>query len=304
MPDPTPSGTSQPTNPTAPGCSCNNSCPECGGVVTDSQICNGSNHPSSYSAEPVRYSNGEILMVSADLAFKSFGVDWGHTRSYSNRVSAPNVGRNGNSWFVKEWPCLVPSNLNLSNPNTPGTICLVWVVQESLWFDYSSGSYTARFFVKPKLSHDATAPEFTLKDSEGRVTRFFDFSAGVPVEKRGRFKSFTDAAGRETVATYNNTSNVIESFVQTGEGQSSGYYYTYATSGANAGRLNEVLYQVNDVPVRKAAYTYYDGSTANGSLGDLEKATISKYDESAWVAFSNTYYRYYKQGDADGVKLP
>ena len=42
--------------------------------------------------------------------------------------------------------------------------------------------------------------------------------------------------------------------------------------------------------------SYYDGNSGNGSAGDLEKATISKFDGSAWVPFSNTYYRLLQGG--------
>ena len=136
---PKPGETSEPTDPTAPGCTCEDPCHDCAGKETHAPGCDNSTFPSSsYSDHPVRYSNGEVYMVTEDLSFKSFGVDWGHTRSYSNRVTEPNTGRNGNSWFVKEWPYLSPSNLNANDPNMPGTICLVWIVQESLWFDISS----------------------------------------------------------------------------------------------------------------------------------------------------------------------
>ena len=100
---PKPGETSEPTNPSAPGCNCNDPCKDCGGQETHAPGCDNSTHPSSsYSDHPVRYANGEVYMVTEDLSFKSFGLDWGHTRSYSNRVTEPNTGRNGNSWFVKE----------------------------------------------------------------------------------------------------------------------------------------------------------------------------------------------------------
>jgi RHS repeat-associated protein len=229
-------------------------------------------------------------------------LDWGHTRSYSNRVTEPGTGRNGNSWFVKEWPALVPSNINPSNPNTPGTICLVWVIQDALWFDYNSttGKYVARFYVRPKLEHDAANKQFVLFDSEGRVTKFFDFDPSHPAIKRGQFKSFTDAAGRETGATYN-SDNLIESFVQVDDDESNGYYYTYLEEGANEGRLEEVLYKVNGEPVRLVTYTYYGESDDHGSLGDLQLAVVSKYDGTAWEDVFSTYYRYYKTDAGNGV---
>lgn len=296
----------QPNEASAANSEQNGPCKDCAGNETPTAPgCNGSTDPhpgSSYSAEPVRYSNGEVFMVVEDLRFKSFGLDWGHTRSYSNQITHPGVGRNGNSWFVKEWPHLVRSNLDPLNPNTPGTICLVWVIQETLWFDYNAGtnSFVARFYVRPKLRHDATNKQFTLIDSEGRVTKFFDFDVSHPEELRGQFKSFTDAAGRETIAQYGDD-DLIDSFVQEVGGQSSGYYYTYLTEGVNAGRLKEVRYEANDVPVRCAQYSYYGEDDAHGSAGDLELVTIAEWDGAGWRPLNKTYYRYYKEDGGMGV---
>jgi hypothetical protein len=59
---------------------------------------------SSFSAFPIRYSNGEVRILARDLAFEAFGQEWGHTRSYSNQLTVQDRGINGNSWFIKECP--------------------------------------------------------------------------------------------------------------------------------------------------------------------------------------------------------
>ena len=146
----------------------------------------------------MRYSNGEILLVARDLAFKSFGLHWGHTRSYGNLVTNPGTGRNGNSWFVKEWPKLVPIDSDPEQPNQPPTLALIWVINETLWFDRNpeTGAYKARFAVRPKLRYVPEAAEWQLFDSKGRLAKFYDFSASQPELLRGQFKSIAIRPGR------------------------------------------------------------------------------------------------------------
>ena len=261
-------------------------------------------HPgSSYSADPVRYSTGEILLVEEDLSFTSFGLHWGHTRSYGNMVTDPAAGRNGNSWFVKEWPQLVAVDPDPAQPNAPGTLALVWLINKTLWFDRDAetGRYVVRFSVRPKLRYDADGQQWTLWEKDGRVTKFYDFSASVPEALRGQFKSITDAAGRETAAVYG-ADGRMESFVQTAGTAHSGFYYAYNASGTNTGLLAQVTYKVNGRPVRRAKYSYYGSGGSHGSAGDLQRVTVQKFIGEQWVDLTRSYYRYYTKDDAVGVK--
>lgn len=280
------------------------SCCDCGCLPPD-QTCdppNDPHQPSDYSDDPVRYSNGEILLVETDLSFKSFGIDWGHTRSYGNRVTEPGTGRNGNSWFVKEWPYLVGMAFDPATPNLPQTVALTWVISETLWFDLNpeKQEYAARFYIRPKLRYDAPTDTFSITESNGRVTKFFGFASTTRETLRGQFLSYTDAAGRETLANYG-ADDLLESFVQNAAGQHTGYYYDYVASGGNAGKLHRVTYKVNGKPVRRAEYQYYGASEAHGNLGDLKKVTVSKLQGATWTALTNRYYRYYKPGHPNGV---
>src|SRR5262249_3654905 len=78
--------------------------------------------------------------------------------------------------------------------------------------------------------------------------------------------------------------------------------YTYLTSGVNAGLLSNLTLrrQTNGgawTTIRQTAYTYYDGSTAMGNIGDLQLAQVE--DGSGNVLDTN-YYRYYQAGQANG----
>jgi YD repeat-containing protein len=233
-----------------------------------------------------------VRFITTDLTSEGFGVPWGHTRSYSNKLTAQDAGVNGNSWFVAQLP-------QLAQPDS-STICLIGIIQEALWFDLVSSSWMARYFVKDTLVHDSTHHQFIYTDvGTGRVIKFFDFTNNHAVIKRGEFKSFTDPFGNETVATYGGDDR-IASFVMQSGGTSAGYHYTYLTSGANAGRLEYVTLKVNGSDVRRAKYDYYLNTDTYGSGGDLKRVTIQEFKSNAWEPTSKTLYRYYKSGDPDG----
>lgn len=110
----------------------NDECTDCEG--NDTGNCDD-HSSSSYSAFPIRYATGEVRLVTQDLDSTDFGLPWGHTRSYSNRVTAPDEGINGSSWFVKEVPQLANINPDPSDPNK-ATICAIRVINDAIWFDY------------------------------------------------------------------------------------------------------------------------------------------------------------------------
>lgn len=267
----------------------NEDCKDCAGE--DTGECDNSS--SSFSGFPVRYSTGEIRLVSQDLSSRGFNLPWGHTRSYSNRVSEPDEGINGSSWFIKQVPHL--------GQDSSGNIAVVGVVNDAVWFDKSGSVYTGRFFIKEALTEDSAGQQFIFTDTRGQVTKFFNFDATIPLEKRGKFKSFSTVSGREIVAEYWSTNNLIKAFVQVSGAKSSGYHYDYYSSGANANRLQYATYRVDGNDVRRAKYDHHDGTDAYGSAGDLKRATIQRNDVTAgWVTLTTSYYRYYKAGDSDG----
>ena len=59
----------------------------------------------SYSPNPVRYANGQLLLVETDLVSGGFGLPWGHQRSYGNLLGGS--GANGFNWVVWQMPQLL-----------------------------------------------------------------------------------------------------------------------------------------------------------------------------------------------------
>jgi len=246
---------------------------------------------SSFSSYPIRYSNGEIRLVTKDLESRGFGLNWGHTRNYGNRVTVPGEGINGNSWFVKEVPYLAQDG---------NSVIVVGLINDVLWFDWTGSAYSGRYYILDALTHDTGNKEFVLRCVYGQVLKFYDFDASHPAVKRGAFKSFTDAGGNLTTVSYGGN-NLISSFEQGSGGTTCGYHYSYYSSGVNANRLQYVTLKVDGSDVRRASYDYYDGSDSNGSAGDLRRAQIQEPSGNDWATIAAHYYRYYKSGDPDGV---
>ena len=246
-----------------------------------------------FSSNPVRYANGEVKIVAEDLSSNGFGVPWGHTRSYSNQLTTQAGGNNGNSWCVGEWPYIVPSGAS--------SVCVViGTIYDAVWFDLVSGNYVPRFYVQCSLVHDTVNQQFIYTDALGYITKFYDYSGGIPAVQQGQFKSFTDLSGNETVANYDGTTHLISSFVRSSGGATSGFYYSYYTSGANVGQLHYATLRVNGSDVRRAQYDYYGSGEKYGNLSDLKHATVQQRSGSSWVDIAVNYYRYYKPGEANG----
>lgn len=263
-------------------------------------------------SKSVRYASGELVFAQKDLSSDGFGQRWGHTRSYSNRLSANpgNEGVAGASWFVKELPQLVNLNPAPGNPNQ-ATIVVLGVISQAVWFDYVSGAYKPRFQVVDTLVHDGI-DKFVYAHEDGRLLKFYDFATATPVALRGQFAGFSSPSGQATIPSRNG-SNQITSFVQQPSGSSSSssssgsggqpttaYEYSYLSGGNNGGRLQTVTQKRGAVGVRRTQNSYYDTGSANGGIGDLQAVTLQQYNGVGWDTLATTYHRYYKAGDAHG----
>lgn len=256
------------------------------------------------------------MLVMTDLSSDGYGQPWGHTRSYSNRLSANtnNEGVNGANWFIKQCPYLINLNPSQSDPNK-ATIVLLGVVSEAVWFDYDSTSdtYVARFFNPDTLVHNGD--EFIFSNQAGRKIKFNDFTVAT-AELQGKFKGIVAPSGDETVAIYG-TNNQIASFTQgagsssssssggggssSGGGEASmGYEYDYYSDGDNAGRLMYVTQSRGGSSLRRAYNTYYGSGDVYGGLGDLQLVTLQQFNGLSWEDLGSTYHRFYQTGDSNG----
>lgn len=75
---------------------------------------------------------------------------------------------------MKFQPYITHDNLG-ADPNLTGQT-VVKDLYNSLWFDYSGGNYSAKFFVEDKLTRDSSNKLFVLTKPNGAVYKFYDHS--------------------------------------------------------------------------------------------------------------------------------
>jgi RHS repeat-associated protein len=280
----------------AGGCGCGG-----GGELVKTEAGQGQTGAGSTSPAGVRYADGTVAVASTDLSSSGFGTPWGQSRAWTNGPGYADTTFSGNGMVTAQQPYL------LSGSN--GTVVEVGNAKTARYFDSNgSGGYTPRYFGQEALSYNSTAGQFTLTDTSGDVLTFEDFGSGRPANQRGQLASFTDPDGNVTQVTSWNSSGqpaeVQRSNTTGGVTTVESYLDSYLTSGANAGRLSNVTLrrQVNGgawSTVRQAAYSYYDGTTGNGNLGDLRTAVVQ---DASGNALDTTYYRYYTSNSSPGYQ--
>ena len=243
------------------------------------------------SEEPIRYVNGEIRMVVRDLFSGGFGLPWGHLRSYTNQLAESHDFGNGYNWLVKTWPYLVEDGET--------AMAAVFDAMQAFWFDEGEGGAdTARYGAKQTLAYNSGEDVFELTFPDGHVWEFYD---PLDVDHPGLFKKVTTPGGLVTEVTSYSGGRITE-VRRTSESDVESYVYSYSS-----GRLASVLLRRSSnggtswTELRKAEYTYHDGSDNYGSEGDLKTVTHSSKSGANWLTGDRYYYRYYKAGDNDGM---
>src|SRR5690349_20295276 len=84
--------------------------PDCGCGCKCCQAAAKGPKPVSRSGGPIRYATGEIEIQATDLQAGGFGLPWGHTRSFANRLTEDTNAGQGYNWQVAEWPYVVPGD--------------------------------------------------------------------------------------------------------------------------------------------------------------------------------------------------
>jgi RHS repeat-associated protein len=252
-----------------------------------------------FSSRPVRYSTGEINIVVTDLSSTAFGESWGYTRSWSNRLRADYGGPYGVNWFLKEAPVLVQDGAN--------ALALIGVIQQTLWFDRTGATWTARFQAKDTLVENGTSHQFIHTDLRGKQTVFHDFTVAAGLQ--GKFLRSMDPHGgtAHTMESQYDASNRLEKLTQSATGIGTvSYEYAYHNTGAQINRLISATLIVNTANVRRALFEYHDNGATNGVIGDLKQVAIETWQApcgggaAAWSPVRKTYYRYYTASSATG----
>jgi RHS repeat-associated protein len=252
---------------------------------------------SNFSGAPVRYFDGVVQLSNTDLSSGGFGTPWGQTRSWTNGPGYAARGDNGVGWVDTQKPYLLPVN---------GTTTLAAISNGTTaeYFDLVSGVYQPRFFDQSTLAYDGGNDQYILTDELGDQLRFAGFSSGVLPAEQGQFLSFTDPGSNLTAVTAHTANGQIaevqRSATTNGTTVTESFLYSYITSGASAGLLQNVTLrrQTNGGPwnvVRQVDYSYYDGTQPYGNANDLMLAVTK---DAGGQALDTSYYRYYTAADA------
>ncbi len=243
----------------------------------------------------MRYGTGQMIHVENDLAANAFGIPWGHTRSYANVLTGS--GGNGTSWNGNRWYVRQMKLLRFSpGGDPPDQVIVEDGATSSQYFTWVTDKYVNTYSGWNLLEHDEDENEFTLtqaRSGERWVFHDHTLSAGL----RGQLKRVVDAAGRAVNCTYDG-SDLLEKFEQVVDGQTSGFYYTWTAMAS----VESVTLKLQDKPVRRVRFTYYQSGDTGGSLDDLKSAIIEQYDvgTDSWRIVARKHYRYYLTGETNG----
>ncbi|MBC8874772.1 MAG: RHS repeat-associated core domain-containing protein [Planctomycetes bacterium] len=242
--------------------------------------------PPAFSAAPVRYATGELAVRATDIESSGFGLPWGHTRSFANRLSVSQTLGNGFNWQVEQWPYLVIHH--------SGDVTVLSKANTGLWFQKIDGGYAPEFNVRETLILDQAAERYKLYDLDGTVTEF-DSSTGM-------FQRMSDPGGNriEVTAVNDNGYNVAQVEREyTSRGSTTTEQYLYEYDGTTGDQLLSSVTLRRKVDagswtnVKRASYTYYANGNAHGSEADLRTAKTEVWKDDQWSETGTTLYRYY-----------
>ncbi len=156
--------------------------------------------PSGVSAFPVRYFDGVLQYVEADLWSDGFGGSWGISRMWSNKPAYSVGGLFGPGWSDGFQPFILV---------TPDKEIAVVVLNgmTAIYFDKNpfSNEYEVRQFGREKLTV-ASGDIFTLTTPAGSRIEFAAAVANGTDALLGRFQQLVDADGTNTTVTARNAS--------------------------------------------------------------------------------------------------
>jgi hypothetical protein len=250
----------------------------------------------------VRYADGAIAVTMNDLGpSNGFGLPFGQSRSWTNGIYGQ--GLNGSGMVDNDWPYITQGS-------TGGTtVAVVTGGVNARTFDKIGSSYTEHEFLTDTLVHNSGTNDFTFTDSSGMQFNFYDFSTSYPVNQRGSLESIKDAAGNATSVTAHTSNGSIQEIQRSSTVGSTtiidSFLFTYYTSGANSGLLQNVTWRQSSnggtswTTLRQVVYGYYDGvtDTSNGNAGDLKTASI---EDGSSNVLDESYYRYYVSNSSPG----
>jgi RHS repeat-associated protein len=264
--------------------------------------------PNEFSSYPVRYVDGTTQVGGTDLGSDGFGTPWGQTRTWSNASNYTAGSSMGNGWLSSGQPYLYKDAATLTFVRD-ATTAAIYDGQGTPDADGNYPTYTPRFTDVQTIAYDSTHDEFVLADGYGDQERFYGFGSSYPTAQQGTFESFTDPGGNPTEVVAHDTAGhptEVQRAVTVGGVTTTESYLSAYLPGTdpNAGMLASVTLRRKIGggawgTVQEVDYDYYDGTTGNGNLGDLERATVK---DAGGNVLSESYYRYYTSSSSTGYQ--
>ncbi|HYE21097.1 MAG TPA: RHS repeat-associated core domain-containing protein [Tepidisphaeraceae bacterium] len=188
-----------------------------------------------------------------------------------------------------------------------GVVTVVMGACQTYTFDEVDGQYRLRHGGRQTLAADSGNGVLRFTDVDGSAYEFNDMGQAEP----GQLANYTSPGGDTMeVTSYAGgvPQEVVRSTTTGGVTTTDSYLFEQVSAGVNAGlRGSCTLRRTTNggstwTELRRTRYSYYEGGSGEyGELGDLQTVEEQVKDGSgAWVTLHTHYFRYYKQGDADG----
>jgi len=248
--------------------------------------------------DSVFFGTGASFLNMEDFALDLNGIDWLHNRTYTS-LASHGLTWQGESWWSNEMMNIVvtgtePDDLDVTATLSPHFqldfhIPELPVLPSDAQHNYP---YTIWF--------ETGSDEYVIERIDGTKWVFHDKNA-TDAEK---LKRLEDAYGNDWSVTYS-SGELTDIVVDVVAGTDHKITYTYFTSGANDGKLQEIeVYKTTTTTnanlIGKVEYIYHDSTSDDyGYTGDLMKVIVSAKatndEDDGTLSIQDTYrYRYYK----------
>ena len=243
--------------------------------------------PKATSAAGVEYARGAVnprtnaMLQSAGYGGDTMGLDLGWTNL---------TGFDGPSTGSPFGQGMLSGDLPSIEQASGGGFAVVQSAGNAIFFNSDDAP---EFFSTDTLAADGSGG-YLITQSDGTSVDFYGFGSGIPAAQQGQFESSTDADGNVTATTYNSDGQ-LATVGRTDGTTAVSYVYSYIASGVNAGLVSDVALERGPSggtlsAVQHVAFTYYDGTDADGNLGQLEEETLEDASDNP---LGTTYFRYY-----------
>jgi hypothetical protein len=207
--------------------------------------------------------------------------------------ASPSVATSpfGTGWRVADRPTLEPV---ARAAGLPETFSIVFSQSDNrVWRAAGGGSFSRAAGLVTRDAFVQEGGQYRYRTASGTIFTFNGFDGGVPAAARGQLVSRTDFSGNQTVYGFNadgSTASVTSLLAGQATPVEIQDYVYLPGSDPNAGKVSRVDVRRGDgTIVRSVSYSYSDGTSSAGALGDLLSMTVR---DAAGTLLDAQSYRY------------